>query len=119
MVHVKSHSNAKADNTQVVVCVEEKNLYLSLHTLHHKWWLPAKVPKPSLFISGPRFGMSIIFNEYKAKYQHDRENVTFIEQDYRNGSRAPTFTRSVQHGSYLDDAPDILNLTRFSILTGA
>ena len=51
----------------------------------------------------PKKGRSAIFNEYMASYQHDWEDVTCTEQNYRDGYRADTVSRPVHHASYQDD----------------
>jgi hypothetical protein len=38
-----------------------------------------------------------------ASYQHDWVDMTFTEQDYRDGYRADTVSRSVHHASHQED----------------
>jgi hypothetical protein len=38
-----------------------------------------------------------------ASYQHDWEDMTFTEQDYRDGYRADTVNRSVHQVSHQED----------------
>ena len=78
-------------------------LHLVLDTLTHQWQLPAKVINALLTASGPKKGRSAIFNEYMASYQHDWEDMTFTEQDYRDGYRADTVNRPVHQASHQGD----------------
>ena len=102
-VHLKGDINATADNAHVFVLTEKKHLYVLLDTLTHQWQLTTQVINALLIASGPKKGRSAIFNEYMASYQHDWEDMTFTEQDYRNGYRADTVNRSVHHASHQDD----------------
>ena len=102
-VHLKGDINATADNAHVFVLTEKKHLYVLLDTLTHQWQLPAKVINALITASGPKKGRSAIFNEYMASYQHDWVDMTFTEQDYRDGYRADTVNRSVHHASHQDD----------------
>jgi hypothetical protein len=38
-----------------------------------------------------------------ASYQHDWVDMTFTEQDYRDGCRADTVNRPVHHTNHQDD----------------
>ena len=89
-VHRKGDSNATADHAHVIVLMEKRLLHVLLGTLHHRWELPVQVLKALLSARGPRRGSPAIFNEYMASYQHDWEDVSFREQDYREGYRADT-----------------------------
>ena len=102
-VHLKGDINATADNAHVFVLTEKKHLYMLLDTLTHQWHLPAKVINALLTASGPKKGRSAIFNEYMASYQHDWVDMSFTEQDYRDGYRADTVSRSVHHASHQED----------------
>jgi hypothetical protein len=73
-----------------------------LGKLTHQWHLPTQVINALLIASGPKKGRSAIFNEYMASYQHDWEDMTFTEQDYRDGCRADTGNRSVHQVSHQD-----------------
>ena len=96
-VHVKGDSNATADNAHVIVLIEKRTLHVVLGTLHHLWELPVPVLNALLTASGPRSGTSAILNEYVPTYEHDWEDVSFAEQDYRDGYPAHTVKRSVHH----------------------
>ena len=102
-VHLKGDINATADNAHVFVLTEKKHLHVLLDTLTHQWQLPTQVINALLTASGPKKGRSAIFNEYMASYQHDWVDMTFTEQDYRDGYRADTGNRSVHHASHQDD----------------
>jgi hypothetical protein len=102
-MHLKGDINATADNAHVFVTTNKELLHLVLDTLTHQWQLPAKVINALLTASGPKKGRSAIFNEYMASYQHDWVDMTFTEQDYRDGYRADTVSRSVHHISHQDD----------------
>ena len=102
-VHLKGDINATADNAHVLVTTNKELLHLVLGGLIHKWQLPAKVINALITASGPKKGRSAIFNEYMASYQHDWVDMTFTEQDYRDGYRADTGNRSVHHASHQDD----------------
>ena len=102
-VHLKGDINATADNAHVFVLTEKKHLYVLLDTLTHQWQLPIQVINALLTASGPKKGRSAIFNEYMASYQHEWEDMTFTEQDYRDGYRADTVNRPVHHASHEDD----------------
>ena len=102
-VHLKGDINVTADNAHVLVLTEKKHLHVLLDTLTHQWQLPAKVINALLTASGPKKGRSAIFNEYMASYQHDWVDMSFTEQDYRDGYRADTVNRSVHHASHQDD----------------
>ena len=56
-----------------------------------------------LTASGPRSGTSAIFNEYVPSYEHDWEDLTFREQDYREGYREPLAAKHTQPGNHRDD----------------
>jgi hypothetical protein len=86
-MHLKGDINATADNAHVLVLTEKKHLHVLLDTLTHQWQLPTQVINALLTASGPKKGRSAIFNEYMASYQHDWVNMTFTEQDYRDGYR--------------------------------
>ena len=102
-VHLKGDINATADNAHVLVPTDKGLLHLVLDTLTHQWQLPTQVINALLTARGPKKGRSAIFNEYMASYQHDWVDITFTEQDYRNGYRADTVNRPVHHASHQDD----------------
>ena len=102
-VHLKGDINATADNAQVLVPTDKGLLHLVLGSLTHQWHLPTQVINALLIASGPKKGRSAIFNEYMASYQHDWVDMTFTEQDYRDGYRADTVSRSVHQVSHQDD----------------
>ena len=102
-VHLKGDINATADNAHVLVPIDKGLLHLVLGKLTHQWQLPAKVINALLTASGPKKGRSAIFNEYMASYQHDWVDITFTEQDYRDGYRTDTVSRSVHHASNQED----------------
>ena len=102
-MHLKGDINATADNAHVLVTTNKELLHLVLGSLTHQWQLPIQVINALLTASGPKKGRSAIFNEYMASYQHDWEDMTFTEQDYRDGCRADTVSRSVHHISHQDD----------------
>ena len=102
-VHLKGDINATADNAHVFVLTEKKHLHVLLDTLTHQWQLPTQVINALLKARGPKKGRSAIFNEYMASYQHDWEDMTFTEQDYRDGYRADKGNRSVHHTSHQED----------------
>jgi hypothetical protein len=102
-VHRKGDSNATADHAHLIVLIEKRRLHVLLGTLHHRWELPVQVLKALLSARGPKRGSPAIFNEYMASYQHDWEDVSFREQDYREGYRADTVNRSVHQVSHQDD----------------
>ena len=102
-VHLKGDINATADNAHVFVPTDKGLLHLVLGKLTHQWQLPTQVINALLTASGPKKGRSAIFNEYMASYQHDWVDITFTEQDYRDGYRADTGNRSVHHASHQDD----------------
>ena len=77
--------NATADNAHVTVVIERRSLNTLLSTLHHRWELPVPVLNALLTARVPRRGSPAIFNEYVASYEHDWEDVSFTEQDYRKG----------------------------------
>ena len=95
--------NATADNAHVLILTEKKHLYVLLDTLTHQWQLPAKVINALLTASGPKKGRSAIFNEYMASYQHDWVDMTFTEQDYRDGCREPIATKHGYSTNHQDD----------------
>jgi hypothetical protein len=78
-------------------------VHVLLDTLTHQWQLPTQVINALLTASGLKKGRSAIFNEYMASYQHDWVDMTFTEQDYRDGYRADTGNRSVHQVSHQDD----------------
>ena len=88
-VHRKGGSNATADHAHLIVLMEKRLLHVLLGTLHHRWELQVQVLTALLTARGPRRGSPAIFNEYMASYQHDWEDITFSEQDYREGYREP------------------------------
>ena len=88
-VHRKGDSNATADHAHLIVLMEKRLLHVLLGTLHHRWELQVQVLTALLTARGPRRGSPAIFNEYMASYQHDWEDITFSEQDYREGYREP------------------------------
>ena len=102
-VHLKGDINATADNAHVLVPTDKGLLHLVLDTLTHQWQLPTQVINALLTARGPKKGRSAIFNEYMASYQHDWEDMTFTEQDYRDGYRADKGNRSVHHTSHQED----------------
>ena len=102
-MHLKGDINATADNAHVFVLTEKKHLHVLLDTLTHQWPLPTQVINALLTASGPKKGRSAIFNEYMASYQHDWVDTIFTEQDYINGYREDTVSRSVHHASHQDD----------------
>ena len=102
-VHLKGDINATTDNAHVLVTTNKELLHLVLDKLTHQWQLPTKVINALLTASGPKKGRSAIFNEYMASYQHDWVDMSFTEQDYRDGYRADTVSRSVHHISHQDD----------------
>ena len=102
-VHLKGDINATADNAHVLVPIGKGLLHLVLGSLTHQWHLPTQVINALLTASGPKKGRSAIFNEYMASYQHDWVDMTFTEQDYRDGYRADTVSRSVHHTNHQDD----------------
>ena len=102
-MHLQGEINATADNAHVFVLTEKKHLYVLFDTLTHQWQLSTQVINALLTASGPKKGRSAIFNEYMASYQHDWEDMTFTEQDYRDGCRADTVNRPVHHASHEDD----------------
>ena len=101
-VHLKGDINATADNAHVFVLTDKGLLHLVLGKLTHQWHLPTQVINALLIASGPKKGRSAIFNAYMASYQHDWEDMTFTEQDYRDGCRADTVNRSVHQVSHQD-----------------
>ena len=102
-MHLKGDINATTDNAHVLVTTNKELLHLVLDKLTHQWQLPTQVINALLTASGPKKGRSAIFNEYMASYQHDWVDMTFTEQDYRNGYRADTVNRPVHHASHQDD----------------
>ena len=102
-MHLKGDINATADNAHVFVLKEKKRLHVLFDTLTHQWQLSTQVINALLTASGPKKGRSAIFNEYMASYQHDWVDMTFTEQDYRDGCRADTVSRSVHQVSHQDD----------------
>ena len=102
-MHLKGDINATADNAHVLILTEKKHLHVLLDTLTHQWHLPTQVINALLIASGHKKGCSAIFNEYMASYQHDWVDMTFTEQDYRDGYRADTGNRSVHQVSHQDD----------------
>ena len=102
-LHLKGDINATADNAHVLVPIGKGLLHLVLGSLTHQWHLPTQVINALLTASGPKKGRSAIFNEYMASYQHDWEDMTFTEQDYRDGYRADTVSRSVHQVSHQED----------------
>ena len=102
-VHLRGDINATADNAHVFVLTDKGLLHLVLGKLTHQWHLPTQVINALLIASGPKKGRSAIFNAYMASYQHDWEDMTFTEQDYRDGCRADTVSRSVHQVSHQDD----------------
>ena len=61
-----------------------------LGTLHHWWELPVQVLNALLTARDPKRGSPAIFNKYLASYEHDWEDLTFREQNYREGYREPS-----------------------------
>ena len=102
-MHLKGDINATADNAHVLVLTEKKHLHVLLDTLTHQWHLPTQVINALLIASGPKKGRSAIFNEYMASYQHDWVNMTFAEQDYRDGYRELIATKHGYSTSHQDD----------------
>ena len=102
-MHLKGDINATADNAHVFVPTDKRLLHLVLGKLTHQWQLPTQVINALLTASGPKKGRSAIFNEYMASYQHDWVDMTFTEQDYRDGYRADKVSRSVHHISHQED----------------
>ena len=102
-VHLKGDINATADNAHVLIPIDKGLLHLVLGSLTHQWQLPTQVINALLKARGPKKGRSAIFNEYMASYQHDWVDMTFTEQDYRDGCRADTVSRSVHQVSHQDD----------------
>ena len=102
-MHLKGDINATADNAHVFVLTEKKHLHVVLGTLTHQWQLPTQVINALLTAGGPKKGRSAIFNEYMASYQHDWEDITFTEQDYRDGYRGPIAMRAVHQITHQDD----------------
>jgi hypothetical protein len=102
-VHLKGDINTTTDNAHVLVTTNKELLHLVLDTLTHQWQLPIQVINALLTATGPKKGRSAIFNEYMASYQHDWVDIIFTEQDYRDGCRADTVSRSVHHISHQDD----------------
>ena len=102
-MHLKGDINATADNAHVLVPTDKGLLHLVLDTLTHQWQLPTQVINALLTASGPKKGRSALFNEYMASYQHDWVDIIFTEQDYRDGCRADTVSRSVHQVSHQDD----------------
>ena len=102
-MHLKGDINATADNAHVLVPTDKGLLHLVLGSLTHQWHLPTQVINALLIASGPKKGRSAIFNEYMASYQHDWVDMTFTEQDYRDGYRTDTVNRSVHQVSHQDD----------------
>ena len=102
-MHLKGDINATADNAHVFVPTDKGLLHLVLGKLTHQWQLPTQVINALLTASGPKKGRSAIFNEYMASYQHDWVDMTFTEQDYRDGYRADTVSRPVHHVSHQED----------------
>ena len=102
-VHLKGDINATTDNAHVLVTTNKELLHLVLDKLTHQWQLPTQVINALLTASGPKKGRSAIFNEYMASYQHDWADMIFTEQDYRDGYRADTVSRSVHQVSHQDD----------------
>ena len=102
-VHLKGDINATADNAHVLILIDKGFLYLVLGKLTHQWQLPIQVINALPTARGPKKGRSAIFNEYMASYQHDWVDMTFTEQDYRDGYRADTGNRSVHQVSHQDD----------------
>ena len=102
-VHLKGDSNATADNARVIVLIEKRTLHVVLSTLHHRWELPVPVLNALLTARGPRRGSPAIFNEYVSSYEHDWEDVSFREQDYRDGYREPKAAKHAHPGSHQED----------------
>ena len=102
-VHLKGDINATADNAHVLVPTDKGLLHLVLGSLTHQWQLPTQVINALLTASGPKKGRSAIFNEYMASYQNDWVDIIFTEQDYRDGYRADTVSRSVHQVSHQED----------------
>jgi hypothetical protein len=102
-VHLKGDINATTDNAHVLVTTNKELLLLVLDKLTHQWQLPTQVINALITASGPKKGRSAIFNEYMASYQHDWVDMSFTEQDYRDGYRADTGNRSVYQVSHQDD----------------
>ena len=102
-MHLKGDINATADNAHVLVPTDKGLLHLVLGSLTHQWQLPTQVINALLTASGPKKGRSAIFNEYMASYQHDWVDMSFTEQDYRDGYRnLRTKTAAITHHD--DDA---------------
>jgi len=102
-VHLKGDINATADNAHVLVLTEKKHLYVLFDTLTHQWQLPTQVINALLTASGPKKGRSAIFNEYMASYQHDWVDMTFTEQDFRDGYREPKAASSICQDDHQDN----------------
>ena len=102
-VHLKGDINATADNAHVLVPTDKGLLHLVLGSLTHQWQLPTQVINALLTASGPKKGRSAIFNEYMASYQHDWVDMTFTEQDFRDGYREPIASKHGYSTSHQDD----------------
>jgi hypothetical protein len=102
-VHLKGDINATADNAHVLILIDKGLLHLVLDTLTHQWQLPTQVINALLIASGPKNGRSAIFNEYMASYQHYWVDMTFTEQDYRDGYREPIATKHGYSTNHQDD----------------
>ncbi|MDB4830281.1 hypothetical protein OAH41_03960 [Paracoccaceae bacterium] len=101
-MHLKGDINATTDNAHVLVTTNKELLHLVLDKLTHQWQLPPQIINALLTASGPKKGRSAIFNEYMASYQHDWADMISTEQDYRDGYRADTVSRSVHQFSHQD-----------------
>ena len=96
-VHAKGDNNKTADNAHVLLSYSTNECIVVMNALVHSWELPSEVMQKFFERNGPRKGVSSVFNEYMPSYEHDWEDASFDEQDYRKGYRSPNANRLHAH----------------------
>jgi len=86
-LHAKGNNNATADNSHLLVSLEQATLWLVMSEVTHQWELTTHLAEALLEGKGKRLGEASIFNEYMPTYEHDWQDAAFGLEDYKMGSR--------------------------------
>ena len=76
-VHVKGNNNETADNAHIVTSMSNSSVSCIFGSMRHDWLVARSILARLYQADGDRRGVSSLFNEYVASYEHDWEDASF------------------------------------------